>query len=183
MVGPLFPPVWKKHGDREPHECVPLWRFEGIGVHSNVMITTSEWRSATKTGFMAIETDLAGGTAFVNWNIDGAGVQRGYNKCMSGGTIRRIQVHIIENTMPHEFNLAIWKDEFKEDQKFMIIPPASIFEPNNQTVNMFHPLVFDHSYGYGFTTTDGTIPNFEDATQTMTGWITTEFFYGAGDPS
>jgi len=174
-------PIWRKHGDIFAHECVPEWRFEGRGIHFNYIPDGSRWFSLTNTGFMAIEQDAKNNfAAFVDWDSTDTGAREdGHAKCLSGGTIRHVEVFITSNTMPHDLRFSLWKDKFKEEQQFFVLEASSGLHV--ESLNVFIPLIFDHRYGYGFTTESGDIPLFSNPGQTMTGCISTEIFWGGGD--
>ncbi len=170
--------IWRKHGDIFAHECIPLWRFEGRGMMQCIMPFNSFWATTKNRAFMAIESEPSIRNVFMNWD-EVSSRQDGHSKCLSGGTLRRIQVLITQNSMPHNLNFALFKDEFRELAQYFTLEASSGLHV--EEINLFEPLVFDHRYGYGWTTDDGTIPDFENSAQTIQGWITTDIAFGGGD--
>lgn len=175
-MGNQFGVTWKKFGERFDKDCVPLWRFEGRAILNTRIENESMWQAQNSSmAFFQIGSVTHG---LKNWDPVGSD-DYGYAKIMNQGTIKRLWYRIEQNSIPHNLKLSLYRDE-KHRHDLATIPANSFVLSKEE--EFFEPLQFGHLYSYALETEDGTIPNFEDPTQTMRGWFTTEIYFGAGDP-
>jgi len=166
--------VWRKHGDIFAHECVPEWKFGGKAIFMHDILQQNRWQSTTNRAFTPIEL-MVFSKSLGTWDKNGQ-LHPGHNKCLSGGTIRRIQVIITNNTIPHNLIFSLYQDQTKQIKEYFTLEASSGLHV--ESIDTFDHLIFDHRYAYAWTTDDGTIPALSDSNQTIGGWISTEVDFG-----
>jgi len=170
--------IWRKHGDIFAHECTPQWRFEGKAVFHCDIRNRTRWQSDTNRAYTRIE-NLEGVRSLGNWDSGPGQVDDGHQKCLSGGTIRKILFVNNQNTIPHRLHFSLIKDQFTEVKQYFTLEASSPLHA--EEIDTFDPLIFDHLYSYAFTTDDGDIPDKNNINRTMSAWISTEIWFGGGD--
>ncbi len=174
---------WWKHGTKEPKECIQQWAFEGTGQHTHYSRIGSFFRvngsagGPNKTGFANIQNS-GDGSNFTNWDGLSSPKRDGMAKALNFGIIRRVELAVLVNTYTDTLSWDLWKDERTIQRHIFDILPGDTggLLPG---LNMFEEMVFDHQYGWGFTSLSGVQP---DNGEELHFSITCEIQWGAGDP-
>ena len=172
-------PTWRKHGDRQPHTCDPVFFFEGKMMHMAAIFNRG-WENSNSDNFAFTQIENDPGDGLREWDRGrtGGGAKMKHSHINSPGFIKKIYLEISSNLVNHDFKIVLVRDEFEDIRTiFPIIEAGEVGAFIVDPVNI--PLVFDHMYAYKFETLDGVKPgNGEDLRLS----ISTLIFWGAGDP-
>ena len=141
----IHQPTWRKHGDRQPHTCDPVFFFEGKMMHLAVL-DNQGWQNSNSDNFAFMELEgLPQGLHNWNQGRNPFGATLHHSHINSPGFIKRIYLEISANLVNHDFKIVLQRDEFEEQRViFPIIGAGEVAIFRVDPTNI--PLVHDHKY-------------------------------------
>ena len=173
---------WWQHGKKLSRECTPVFRFEGKGVFSkdSGVGVGNKWQAQNKSvAFVNLHHNTE--ESLDDWQPSGNDFR--FTKCLSTMFIQNVSIDIIQNSMGKNFAIGLYENE-KLKRKITIIPANTlpVFFTKDLSPGLSIKLDFDQDYAWGFKTTDGSFPTFNDSNFTIEFTISCLIVMGAGDP-